>query len=72
MVNVGRTDGSDAVQPFPDDAPAPAGGSATPEQDTSNAAVAQQQGSELVQSLPAPVARPVAAAVNRRWLFLLR
>ena len=46
MVDVGRTDLSDALQPFPDDAPAPAGGSATPDEDTSNAAQAQLQAAE--------------------------
>ncbi|MCA1845176.1 MAG: DUF1929 domain-containing protein, partial [Actinobacteria bacterium] len=35
MVDVGHSDLSDALQPFPDDAPAPAGGTATPDDDTS-------------------------------------
>src|SRR5207249_10506688 len=36
MVNVGTgTDHSDAYQPYPDDAPAPANGSAPPDEDTS-------------------------------------
>jgi hypothetical protein len=38
MVDVGRTDRADAPQPFPDDPPAPSGGSATADEDTSHAA----------------------------------
>ena len=34
MVDVGRTDRSEAPQPFPDDPPAPSGGSATADDDT--------------------------------------
>jgi hypothetical protein len=68
MVDVGHTDVADALQPFPDDAPAPVGGSATPDEDTSTAAKAQQTGDEAVKNLPAPV----AATLNRRWLFFLR
>jgi hypothetical protein len=65
MVDVGHTDLSEALQPFPDDGPAPAGGSATPDEDTSNVAQVQQQAAETAKSLP-------AARVNRRWLFLPR
>jgi hypothetical protein len=36
MVDVGRTDVSDAPRPFPADGPAPSGGSATPDEDTSH------------------------------------
>jgi hypothetical protein len=57
MVDVGHTDLSDAPQPFPDDAPDPYGGSATPDEDTSHAAQVQQQAAETL---------------NRRWLFLPR
>jgi hypothetical protein len=68
MVDVGHTDVAAALQPFPDDAPAPVGGSATPDEDTSNAAEVQQKGNDAVENLPAPV----RATLNRRWLFFLR
>jgi hypothetical protein len=42
MVDVGRTDLSAAPQPFPDAPPAPSGGSATADEDTSRATAAQQ------------------------------
>ncbi|MDQ3945985.1 MAG: DUF1929 domain-containing protein [Actinomycetota bacterium] len=64
MVRVGATDKGDAIQPFADDAPAPVGGSATPDEDTSGAAQAQQQMNETAQSAPAPVASPAQAAAQ--------
>ena len=66
MVHVGTTsDPSEAPQPFPDDATAPAGGSATPDADTSQAATAKmQQLGEAAQSAPAPVAAPAVAATD--------
>ena len=64
MVNVGETNMTEAIQPFADDAPAPVGGSATPDQDTSNTAQAQQQMSEAAKSTPAPVAGPAQAATE--------
>ena len=53
MVDVGRTDPAPALQPFPDEPPAPSGGTATPDENTSRAAAAQQ----------------AVATVVRRWLF---
>jgi len=64
MVDVGHTDVADALQPFADDAPAPVGGSATPDEDTSNAARAQQKGKEAARTLPAPAAGVVSTAVQ--------
>jgi hypothetical protein len=61
MVKVGETDKGDAIQPFADDAPAPVGGSATPDEDTSGAAQAQQQMSDVAKSA-APAASPAQAA----------
>jgi len=76
MVDVGHRDVADALQPFADDAPAPVNGSATPDEDTSRAAAAQQTAHETAQQaakgLPAPVGGPVSAMLNRRWLFLPR
>jgi hypothetical protein len=66
MVDVGRTDPSEAPQPFPDDAPAPSGGSATPDEDTSRAAVVRQNARDIIQRIP------VVATLNRRWLFVAR
>ncbi|HLF41524.1 MAG TPA: galactose oxidase-like domain-containing protein, partial [Acidimicrobiia bacterium] len=44
IVSVGTgTDLSEAIQPYPDDAPAPVGGTATPDEDSSGAAQASQQ-----------------------------
>jgi len=67
MVDVGRTDLSDAPQPFPDDAPAPSAGSATPDEDTSHAAAVQQHARDITQRIPV-----VAGTLNRRWLFVAR
>ena len=63
MVDVGRTDLSDAVQPFPDDAPPPVGGSATPDE-TSHVAQVRPRAAE-------PAGRPPAATVVNRRRFLL-
>jgi hypothetical protein len=52
-VRVGETDKTGAIQPFADDAPAPVGGSATPDEDTSGAAQAQQQMGDVAKSAPA-------------------
>ena len=66
MVDVGRTDLSDAVQPFPDDAPAPVGGSATPDEDTSHAARVPPLAAETADS------PPVATVLSRRRFLLPR
>jgi hypothetical protein len=65
MVQVGvGTDLTEAVQPYPDDNPAPTGGSATPDEDSSQAAAAAGQASEAAKAAPAPVADPAASAVQ--------
>jgi len=65
MVHVGTTsDTAEAPQPFPDEATAPEGGSATPDADTSQAATTMQQVGEAAQSAPAPAAGPAVAANN--------
>jgi hypothetical protein len=66
LVDVGHTDRADAPQPFPDDAPAPSGGSATADQDTSHAAVVRQRAQEATNRLPMP-----AGTLLRRWPFVL-
>jgi len=84
IVDVGRTDTSDASQPFPDDPPAPSGGSATADQDTSHAAAAQQRAREMTEGLSGPLSLAADAApaggtppvppgtLLRRWLFVPR
>lgn len=67
MVDVGRTDLSEAPQPFPDDAPALSGGSATPDEDTSHAAVVNRHARDIIQRIPVG-----AGTLNRRWLFVVR
>jgi hypothetical protein len=78
MVDVGRTDLSDAPQPYPDDPPAPSGGSATADEDTSvltstmaqvkpATAAARQRAGDVMKNPPAP-----AATLVRRWLFVPR
>jgi hypothetical protein len=63
-VGVGANNG-EALQPYPDDNPAaPAGGSATPDADTSNAASAQKSAGEAAKSAPAPAAGPATAATD--------
>ena len=64
MVHVGETNSAEAIQPFADDAPAPVGGSATPDEDTSGAGQAQQQMTEAAKAAPAPVASPAQAAAQ--------
>jgi hypothetical protein len=64
MVHVGKTNPAEAIQPFADDAPAPVGGSATPDEDTSGAVQAQQQMTEAAQAAPAPVASPAQTAAQ--------
>jgi hypothetical protein len=64
MVRVGETDKGDAIQPFADDAPAPVGGSATPDENTSSAAQAQQQMADLTKAAPAPAASPAQTATT--------
>jgi hypothetical protein len=58
MVDVGRTDRSEAPQPFPDDPPAPSGGSATADDDTATLRPGVTNG---------PPAG--AATLLRRWPF---
>ena len=67
LVDVGRTDLSDASRPFPADPPAPSGGSATADEDTSTAAAVWQRGREATNDLP-----PSAATLLRRWPFVPR
>ena len=78
LVLGGRSDLADAPRPFPNDPPAPSGGSATADEDTSmistmaqvkpaNAAAAQQRAREVATSLPAP-----GATLLRRWPFVTR
>ena len=63
-VGVGSNNG-EALQPYPDDNPAaPAGGSATPDEDTSSAASAQKSAGEAAKSAPAPAAGPATAATD--------
>jgi hypothetical protein len=63
IVGVGMgTDPSEAIQPFPDDASAPTGGSATAVEDHSNAAKARQAAGEAASA--APVNRPAASVTQ--------
>jgi hypothetical protein len=66
IVHVGtESNPAEAIQPYPDENPAaPTGGTATPDQDSSNAASAQQSAGEVVKSAPAPVAGPASAATD--------
>jgi cobalamin biosynthesis Mg chelatase CobN len=66
MVHVGAEsdDSAEALQPYPDDPAAPVSGSATPDDDTSNAAVAQQAASNAAKSTPAPAAGPATEAAD--------
>jgi hypothetical protein len=77
IVDVGRTDRAEAPQPFPDDAPAPSGGSATADEDTSvmsrmaqvkpaNVAVVRHRPQQATNRLPMP-----AGTLLRRWPFVL-
>ena len=63
MVDVGRTDHAEASQPFPDEPPAPSGGSATADEDTA----VVSRGLTLTIVPPAP-----AATLLRRWPLPLR
>ena len=67
IVDVGRTDTSEAPQPFADDAPPPSGGSATPDEDTSRAAAVRKQAGDVTRRLPFP-----AATFSRRWPIAAR
>ena len=65
IVTVGLgTDMSEALQPYADDAPAPVGGSATPDEDSSASAQATEQASEAAAGAPAPVAGPAMAVTK--------
>jgi hypothetical protein len=68
IVEVGRTDHAEALQPYADDPPVPSGGSATADEDTSQAGAARQLAGEVMNGLPIPL----AVTFNRRWLFELR
>jgi hypothetical protein len=75
MVRVGgASDPAEAVQPFPDDAPAPAGGSATPDGDSSRSAEAQQRlgaaAHEQGLTAPGPEAVGPATPADSRALAL--
>jgi Domain of unknown function (DUF1929) len=63
-LGAGFSDRSEALQPFPDDAPAPVGGSATPLNDSSTGARGHQSLGQAAKSLPAPAAQPATAAVS--------
>ncbi|MGH8975986.1 MAG: galactose oxidase-like domain-containing protein, partial [Acidimicrobiia bacterium] len=59
MVHVGdQSDSSEALQPFPDDSPAPVGGTATPAEDSSTAARSRQAAGEVAKALPVPAPKP--------------
>jgi hypothetical protein len=75
MVRVGgASDPAEAVQPFPDDVPAPAGGSATPDGDSSRSAEAQQRLGAAAQeqglAAPGPEAVGPATPADSRALAL--
>ncbi|HEU5449303.1 MAG TPA: galactose oxidase-like domain-containing protein, partial [Acidimicrobiia bacterium] len=84
MVDVGRTDRSEAPRPFPDDAPAPSGGSATADEDTSQAAAVRQRARDATtgpsthrflaaHAAPAGGTSPVPpGTLLRRWPFVPR
>lgn len=64
IVQVGMgTDLTESIQPYADDAPAPVG-SATPDEDTSQAGQTTQQANEAAQAAPAPVSTPAAMAAQ--------
>jgi len=62
IVVVGQSNSGESIQPYPDDAPAPVGGSATPDANSSNSAKAMQRASEAAKSSPQPVNGFVTAA----------
>jgi hypothetical protein len=65
MVHVGgKSDMTEAIQPFPDAAPAPVGGSATPDADTSGTNETASQATEVAKSAPAPAAAPAQTAAQ--------
>jgi len=67
IVDVGRTDHTGAARPFPDDPPAPSGGSATPDEDTSYTAAVEQRARDATGNRPTS-----AATLLRRWPFVSR
>jgi hypothetical protein len=64
IVNVGNEDTSVALKPMPDDIAAPTGGSATPDEDTSQATKSSKQANEAAKGMPAPIAGPATQATE--------
>jgi hypothetical protein len=64
IVNVGSEDMSVALKPMPDDIQAPTGGSATPDEDTSQATKSTKQANEAAKGMPAPIAGPATQATE--------
>jgi hypothetical protein len=64
IVNVGADNSSVALKPMPDDIAAPTGGSATPDEDTSQAAKSSKQANEAAKGMPAPIAGPATQATE--------
>jgi hypothetical protein len=64
MVKVGETDKTEAIQPFADAAPAPVGGSATPDEDTSGTNETASQAAEIGRNAPEPAAGPAQTATQ--------
>ncbi len=64
MVHVGdQSDSAEAFQPFPDDSPAPVGGSATAIDDSSTPARSRQAAGEAAKTVPVPKAHEALSAV---------
>ena len=64
IVNVGAEDTAVALKPMPDDISAPTGGSATPDEDTSQATKSTKQANEAAKGMPAPIAGPATQATE--------
>ena len=64
ITNVGKAMDGTALKPMPDDIPAPTGGSATPDEDTSQAAKSSKQANEAAKGMPEPVSGPATQATE--------
>jgi len=64
IVNVGSENLDTALKPMPDDIAAPTGGSATPDEDSSQAAKSSKQANEAAKGMPAPIAGPATQATE--------
>jgi hypothetical protein len=64
IVNVGADNSAVALKPMPDDIAAPTGGSATPDEDTSQAAKSSEQANEAAKGMPAPIQGPATQATE--------